>query len=235
MLPIERKQKIVEITKIRKSISVEELSSILNVSPATVRRDLTFLDASSQLVRTHGGAAYLDSDSDDFPLDMRENENTDKKELIASKAIGFIQDGETIFMDSSSTCGFLAKKLGRFHNLRVITNGMNIAAILSKFPDIEVWCTGGRLLGDKQAFVGKTATDFIDLHHAQTVFFSCKGMDSQYGISDSNEEQANVKIEMLRNSEKAFLLCDSTKFGQTFFCRICSPEDVYIISDKKLP
>lgn len=235
MLPVDRKKMIAEITREKRSVTVDELCRMLNVSGATVRRDLAELELHHQITRTHGGAAFIDSDIDDFPLDIRERDNTEEKSLIADRALTCINDGETIFIDSSSTCGFLAKQFGKFKNLRVITNGMNIVAILAKFPNIETYCTGGRLLPEKQSFVGIPALEFINKHNAQTFFFSCKGFDPKYGVTDSSEDQANIKTAMINRSEKCILLCDSSKFYQSFFCKVCDTDLPFVISDGPVP
>ena len=235
MMPSERKQIIADLTRERQFVSVDELCEILAVSPATIRRDLTQLDNVGLISRTHGGAAFIENDMIDFPLDIRERDNTNEKKIIAEKALSLIHDGETIFMDSSSTCGFLAKQFGIFKDLRVITNGINIAGILMKFPAVETHCTGGRLLPDKQSLVGVDALDFLKRHNAQTCFFSCKGFDAKFGITDSDDEQAAIKSIMIANSEKHILLCDSSKFYRSYFCKICDTDFPYIISDREIP
>lgn len=146
MLPLERQNKILEILADRQAVSVEELCHTLYSSGATIRRDLAILENNGLLRRTHGGAVFIDGSARDFPLTLRENENLVPKITIAQRALPYIRDGQTLFMDASSTgSGRLAERLTGFQNLRVITNGLKTANILAEIDGIEVYITGGRL------------------------------------------------------------------------------------------
>ena len=236
MLPLERQDKILEILKEKNAVTVDELCAILYSSGATIRRDLTILENNRLIHRTHGGAVYVDVNGSDFPLTLRETKNMALKEKIAEKALPLIRDGMTIFMDSSSTVGALANKLNGFKNLRVITNGIKICNILSEKDGIEVYCTGGKLRENAKSLTGSSAIKAIERYYADISFFSCRGVASEYGFSDSNEDEAELKKAYMDNSNKVVLLCDSTKLGKKYFCKIGDVEHLHkIISDIDLP
>lgn len=236
MLPLERQNRILEILEQRQAVSVEELSTLLYSSGATIRRDLQILENSGMIRRTHGGAVHIDSNSQDFPMTLRENENLNAKEVLAQRALSFVKDGQTLFMDSSSTICRLARHLTGFQRIRVITNGLKTASILADIDGVEVYCTGGRLRDNAMSFGGTQAMDFSRQFHADYAFISCRGIDPEVGITESNETEAQLKRVYIQNAKRVVLLCDGTKIGQRFFCKVAPIESVWkIITNVQLP
>lgn len=236
MLPLERQNKILEILADRQAVSVDELCHTLYSSGATIRRDLAILESNGLLRRTHGGAVYMDGSARDFPLTLRENENLVPKMTIAQRALSFIHDGQTLFMDASSTVCRLAERLGGFQNLRVITNGLKTANILSEIDGVEVYCTGGRLRENAKSFVGAQASEFVSRFHADLAFFSCRGVSPDCGVTEANEDEATLKRMYLRNARHVVLMVDSSKLGQQYFCRIADLSGIWkLITDEELP
>lgn len=233
---MERQNAILEILADRKAISVEDLCALLYSSGATVRRDLALLESRGMLKRTHGGAVFLDGLAKDSPIMLRESENIGPKEFIAKQAVSFVKDGQTLFLDSSTTACQLAARLNGFHNLRVITNGLKTAMILSSINGISVYSTGGRLRDNSLSFIGAQTLKFISQFHADIAFFSCRGIHPIGGITDSNEDEAEVKKCYLKNASSSILLCDSSKINRQLFCKICDISDVNkILADTPLP
>ncbi len=236
MLPLERQNSILDILSKRKSATVEELCGILYSSGATIRRDLKVLEGTGLIRRTHGGAVHVESGGRDFPLPMRETENQPAKNRIALQAKQLIQDGQTVFLDSSSTTCHLARQLTGYSHLRVITNGLKTATILAETEGIEVYCTGGRLREKAMSFVGDATIAFVERFYADWAFFSCRGLDPAVGITDSDEGEAAVKQAYIRQAKEACLLCDSSKLHKQYFCRIVAAKAVnHILCDRPLP
>ena len=151
---------------------------------------------------------------------LREAENPGPKSIIAQKARALIRDGQTLFLDSSTTACRLAERLTGFGRLRVVTHGLKTAMILSEIPGIQVYATGGKLRENAQSFVGTQATEAIARFHADLAFFSCRGIHPEGGITDSNEDEADVKKAYLQNASRSVLLCDSSKLGKQYFSRL---------------
>lgn len=236
MLPLERQNKILEILAKKQAATVDEMCAILYSSGATIRRDLQILENNGLIRRTHGGAIYIDANTRDFPLTLRENENSGAKELLAQKAVNMIKEGQTLFMDSSSTVCHLARRLTGFQHLRVITNGLKTANILADIDGVEVYGTGGRLRDNAMSFVGTQAMRFVEQFHADFAFISCRGVDPDIGITDSDENEANLKRVYIQNAKTVVLLCDSTKLGKQYFCKIAPLDAVRkIITNNQLP
>ncbi len=236
MLPLERQNEIIRLLAQKQVITVDELCQRLFSSGATIRRDLKILDAAGLIRRTHGGAVYIDGNNADFPMPIRETEHTEEKERLARKAVSFIRDGQTLFLDSSSTVCRLARHLKDFRNLRIITNSLKTANILAESGKAEVFCTGGRLRESGMSFVGAQTQHFIQQFSADYAFISCRGIHPQAGITDADENEAHIKRLYIRNATKTVLLCDSSKLGKRGFCRIGDIEDIHhILTDGELP
>lgn len=236
MLPLERQNQILEILSKRKAVSVEELCQLVYSSGATIRRDLTILEANGQIQRTHGGAVFVDSNAVESPLMLRESENRYAKSIIAQKAAVFLRDGQTLFLDSSSTASTLAGLLGSFKNMRVITNSLKTMNLLADMGGVEIYCTGGRLRESARSLVGPTAIRFVSQFHADYAFISCRGVDMEAGVTESSEEEAAVKMTCLQNAARTVLLCDSSKLDKKYFCKVCDLSQLWdIVSNEELP
>ncbi len=236
MLPLERRNQILEILSKKQATTVDELCAALYSSGATIRRDLQILESSGLIRRTHGGAVHIDNNTRDFPLTLRENENSAAKEQLAQKALALIKDGQTLFMDSSSTVCHLARRLSGFQSLRVITNGLKTASILAEIGGIEVYSTGGRLRTNAMSFTGNQAMEFVRNFNADMAFISCRGVDPEVGITDSDESEASLKRIYMQNAKHIILMCDSSKLGKRYFCKVGPIESVHkIITNGQLP
>ena len=188
-----RQKEILAILGKKSDVSVTELCERLFVSPPTIRRDLQFLEKEGLIRRTHGGAALLRGAASESPFAIRSGENRGAKEQLAEQALGFISDGMTLFLDSSSTVLRLARRLGEFRELTVITNGIRTAEVLSDFPQLTVYTTGGRVRPHSKSFIGTAACDFIRSHCADYAFFSSQGVSEENGATEANEEEALIK------------------------------------------
>lgn len=235
MLPLERQNQILEILARRKAVSVEELCQLVYSSGATVRRDLTVLEAAGQIRRTHGGAVYVEGGAADSPLMLRESENRQAKGIVAQRAEVFIRDGQTIFLDSSSTAGMLAALLGGYKNMRVITNSLKTVNLLAEAGGIEVYCTGGRLRESARSMVGPAAARFLAAFRTDYAFISCRGVDPVFGVTEASEEEAAVKIAAMQNAARTVLLCDASKLEKQYFCKVCELAQLWqIVTDTTL-
>ncbi|MGE5558441.1 MAG: DeoR/GlpR family DNA-binding transcription regulator [Bacillota bacterium] len=220
MFTIERRQEILKVLRERKSATVFDLSRKFFIGEATIRRDLEKLEKAGLLKRTYGGAVLLEGLDSEIPLSIRETEQKDAKNLIGQLASGLVQDGDIIIMDSSSSTLKMAPYLKGKSKLTVITNGAKTAVELGELLHIKVYCTGGNLRENSLSFIGELAGRCIENFYADKVFFSCRAVSREKGLTDSNENEAVLRRIMIENSRKAILLCDHTKFDQVSFCKI---------------
>lgn len=235
MLVAERQQKIVDLVNLRSSIRVSELSEIFSVTEETIRRDLEKLEKENKLRRSHGGAVSVQEKESEIDFSEREITNVLEKKVIAHEAVKRVENGDRIILDASTTAWYMAKILPNIP-LTVITNSIKVAIELSKKDRIEVISTGGILLPKSLSYVGPLAERSLENYHVDKAFLSCKGIDLNSGLSDSNEWQALLKRKMIERSNKTFLMVDSSKFGYREFSHISTLDQVdEMIVDIKLP
>lgn len=234
MLLAERHQKIVDLVNLRSSIRVSELSEIFSVTDETIRRDLEKLEKENKLRRSHGGAVSIEEKESEVDFLEREITNVLEKKVIAREAVKQVEDGDRIILDASTTAWYMSKILPNIP-LTVITNSIKVAIELSKKEKIQVISTGGLLLPKSLSYVGPLAERSLENYHVNKTFLSCKGIDLNSGLSDSNESQALLKRKMIERSDKTILMVDSSKFGYREFSHISSISDIsHIIVDDKL-
>jgi DeoR/GlpR family transcriptional regulator of sugar metabolism len=235
MLAYERKQQILELMRKNNGVvTVDQLCQSVFASGATIRRDLKDLENDKLIRRTHGGAILVEGSTSEDPLVFRENQNSMKKQIIAELALRHIHEGMTIFLDSSSTVYFLAKELDRFNSLKVITNGIKTAMLLSDFKNVTMMCTGGSLRENSKSLIGLAAKDFISRYNADLAFMSCRGLSVENGASEASEGEYYVKKQFIINSKKTILMCDTSKMDRDFLCKLAPLSDFYeIITEKK--
>jgi DeoR/GlpR family transcriptional regulator of sugar metabolism len=232
MLVAERHQKILDILDQRGSIRVSELSHILGVTEETIRRDLGKLEGEGKLLRSHGGAVKIQVDQE-IPYFKREKQHVEEKIAIAKEAVKYVNSGERIILDASTTAWFMAKNLPDIP-LTVLTNSIKVATELANKEKINVISTGGILLPKSLSFVGPLAEQSLNMYRVNKAFISCKGLDFSFGISDSNELGALVKRKMISIADTTFLLIDHSKFGVHAFIHLADLKNIdRIITDSK--
>ncbi|OJU16500.1 MAG: hypothetical protein BGN88_13605 [Clostridiales bacterium 43-6] len=229
MLVAERQQKIIHLLKTEKMMTVEQLCKRLYSSGATIRRDLTSMSRAGQLKRIHGGAVLLDGTSTESPFLVRENEQYDVKLSLAKAACDSIQNGQTIFMDSSSTVLQMAKFLPSIEGLTVITNGIKTAMQLAPNSNIQTYCAGGKMRENSFSLTGVPTFEFFNHYNADIAFLSCRGFDFEKGVTEANEEEAQIKRVLVSRAKKVVLLCDNTKIGQTYLSRVCETAGIHLL------
>lgn len=233
MYSIERKEKILEILKVKKSCSVSELASLLHFSEATIRRDLIELDKAMKIHKTFGGAVILEKFNFEFPMSIRRKENEEAKQNICKAASSLINDDMTIFMAASSTVEYLLPYLNKFKGLTIITNSPEIPLKISN-PNITVYSTGGKLLHHSNEYAGEFATNMIKQINADLLFFSARGLSLDGRLTQTPYD--TVQQQMIKNAVKTCLLIDSSKTDKLFEFTFAHIDDIdVIVTDKKMP
>ena len=236
MLSIERQEEILEILKKNKSATVETLAKTLFVAPATIRRDLREMEKQALIKRSHGGAMIFQSSSDESAIVIREQENVAEKRAIANLAVRLIHNGYNLFLDSSTTVGFVIPLFNNFNYLSATTTGLKNALLLSATNNVKIYIAGGLVASHSNSITGTDTMDYITRIHADLTLVSCSGFDLDVGFTDPDIEQAKLKRQMRKNSDKLAMLCDSTKIGKKFMCADFTLNDIdYLVTDKPLP
>ena len=225
MYNLERQEQIMRILEKSTSISVAKLAQLLYVSQPTVRRDLSSLEKQGKVQRTHGGVVLRKVSDSEIPLIFREDQNNISKKVIAEKAAKLIRNGDVIFLDASSTVSYLIPHLEKLQDIIVVTSSPKTSISLAE-RNIKNYCTGGLLLKHSIAYVGSEAEHFISNINADLFFFSSRGYTENGMITDSSEQEVMVKKAMLKNAEKSYYLCDSSKKGNKYAFNICAVKDI---------
>ncbi len=229
MLGVERRNAILALLNEKRSVLVPELAQMFAVTEETIRRDLKHLESKGVLYRTHGGAVLTDDTKIEAPLEIREGINVTGKDAIGRYAAGLVEDYDTIFLDASTSALYVAKHIKDKKGLTVITNAERIIFELSGVQDITLICSGGSLRKSSLSYVGRHTEDAIKNYFANKLFFSCKGFSPKRGLTDSNEQESEIRKTMLQCSEKVVFLCDHTKFDKVGFVQTAKVEDVDLI------
>lgn len=212
MLKEERYDKILEILEEEKYISAQELSKRLFVSMPTIRRDLTQLQKTNQIIRSHGGAKKINSEHIVMPLDFRKTVNSHEKRLLCRKAAELVGDNDIIFLDASTTILQMADFLCDKKQITVITNGIPLAMLLIK-KGIKTYCTGGEIQKNSLAYSGSFAEEFVQKFNIDLLFFSSHGVNDKGIITDTSLPETQLRKTLLRQAKKSVFMCDRTKFS----------------------
>ena len=235
-----RALEIVDFLKDRKVCTMNELIEHFKVSQATIHRDVADLAKRKLINKVHGGVAINSvMPQQDEPLNShfsaRINKNIKKKLQIADKALKCIQDGDIIFLDSSTTSLHLARKIqaSDIFSLTIITNSVLIIQEFYKFPpNFFLISIGGNFNCQLNSFLGKTAIENLERLKINKAFFSAVGISNE-SIFTFHETHADFLRNTMALAEKNILLIDSTKIGKTGIFMICKADEFdNIITDK---
>ena len=230
-----QEKKILEILQTKEYASVEELSAVTFVSPSTIRRALHSLENKKLVTRTHGGAKIIKENNFSPSFTFRIHQNSFEKKKMALAAIKLIKDGDTIFLDGSTTVFYIAEYLKEFKNIRVVTNGIDTLSLLSK-NNVTAYSTGGQISSQNPSvLVGRYAEDAFRNFYADIAFFSAQSLDTTGEVYDCFEYENFLRRSMIENAKTKVFLCDNTKIGKTSPFHLCSLKNIdYIVSNSSL-
>ena len=231
---LERRQKILEKIKQEHRVYVSELSKLFDVTEETIRRDLDKLEEENLIRRDYGGAVLNSYISEDLSFLKRSLINGDLKNLIAQKAQSLIDEDATIMMDSSSTCLALLNFLRTRKSLTVITNSIRLAYDFSG-TTFKIISAGGNLRAKSFALTGAMTCNNLKNYFVDFAILSCKGIDIERGVTESNDAESVVKQVMIAQARKVILLVDSTKFDKISFAKTCDFDKISIFVTDKEP
>lgn len=231
-----RKQEILTILSKQTYATVEFLSKTLHASPSSIRRDLTALENEGLITRSYGGAELPNAQKHFVPFSSRRHQNSDIKRQMAEKAVTFLESGDVIFLDDSSSAYFVAEKLIGMKDIIVVTSSIDVLFLLSH-SDIKTYSVGGLIDPENRTcLVGSFAADMIASIRADWCIFSVKSLDSDGTLSDCVEEGVSVLKHMLSVSRKKMFLCDNSKLGTRSMFVQCKIDELdVVISDSDLP
>jgi len=215
-----RQQNILDLVRERGYVSIEELAQSFTVTPQTIRRDINQLAEQGLLRRYHGGAAY-DSSVENTAYSMRTGQMHAEKQRIAEAIAVAVPDHASLFINIGTTTQAIARALLGHRALKVITNDLHVANILSAKEDFEVLIAGGKVRNDG-GIVGQATVDFIQQFKVDYALVGISGIDEDGSLLDFDFREVRVSRAILDNARHAFLAADSSKFGRNAMVRLGS-------------
>jgi DeoR family transcriptional regulator of aga operon len=202
------------------SVSVTEVASDLEVSPATIRRDLELLESQRLLARTHGGAV-AHGVLYELPLRYKSARHQQQKIRIAKEAAERVAEGAAVGLTGGTTTTEVARNLGERRRITVVTNALNIASELAVRPNVKLVVTGGVARAESYELVGPLAEQSLAGLHLDIVFIGVDGIDPDAGLTTHHEIEAHTNRALLERALRVVVVADSSKIGQVAFARIC--------------
>ncbi|MCK5806176.1 MAG: DeoR/GlpR transcriptional regulator [Lentisphaeria bacterium] len=218
LLTAERETRILQLLRGRRTLSVAEFGEELDVSEATIRRDLQSMADRGLLQRVRGGAT-LDPSSHVEPMFAdKEGKQTAQKQAIAEAALALIEDRDVIYLDGGSTVLSLAQLLERRSDLTVVTNSLMAAAALMESGH-RLILVGGTFRALSRTLVGPLTAPMIESLSVRKAFMGTIGFTVEDGLTTTDEGEAFTKTEIMRRADHVVLLADHTKLGLCSFAR----------------
>lgn len=224
MRQADRLEAILEELTARGSVEVAELCERLDVSSATVRRDLQLLADRRFLTRTHGGAV-AQGVLYELPLRYKAARRQEQKNRVAQEAAARVRDGSAIGLTGGTTTTEVARSLVD-RQLTVVTNALNIANELAIRPNVKLVVTGGFARPESYELVGPLAEQSLAALYLDLVFVGVDGISPVHGLTTHHEVEAHTNRTLIGRAHRVIVVADSSKIGAVAFARICELSDV---------
>ena len=231
MVKADRKKSIVALLQQHGFSSTQNLAKQMAVSQTTNYRYLTELEDEGLIRKEYGGVTLGQKPVGiDLDYGSRRLDNVTEKQAIAERAMPLVESGDTIFIDSSTTCVAFAQRLGfaDLHDLTIITNSARIVLALRHKLEYHVICTGGDYLARHDTLVGSPAEEFITNLTANKCFISAMGVTAQ-ACTDADPSDVRIKRLMLARARTKILLADHSKFGRTTTFTVITPPELNLV------
>ncbi|MBO9654585.1 MAG: DeoR/GlpR transcriptional regulator [Agrobacterium tumefaciens] len=226
----DRQAKIVELLREKSFLDLRTLTERLDVSVATVRRDLGELEEMGLLRRTHGGAVSVNQVALDATNAARLVWKQAEKAAIAQTVSGMIVDGDTVLLDSGTTALEVARALAGRNNLTFISNGLDIVAELSRIEGRSIYTVGGEYFETNRSFGGPLAEQFVRQFNVDKLILNAASVDVDRGlICTSTPVNASIARAMIEVSRRTIVVADHSKFTKSSMSVITKIEDVGVI------
>ncbi|HSI56786.1 MAG TPA: DeoR/GlpR family DNA-binding transcription regulator [Ideonella sp.] len=214
MTPNPRQALLLDEVRARGAASVEALAERFGVTLQTVRRDVKLLSEAGLLARFHGGVRVPSSTTENIAYRQREALNAEGKQRIARAVARAVPNGSSLLINLGTTTEAVARELLHHKGLRVITNNLNVAAILSDNPDCEVIVAGGVVRNRDRGIVGEATVDFIRQFRVDIGLIGISGIEADGSLRDFDYREVKVSRAIMEQSREVWLATDHAKFNR---------------------
>jgi DeoR family fructose operon transcriptional repressor len=213
LIPAQRRERIQEYLALHKIVPSAELSRMLDVSEATVRRDLEYLEMEGIVERTHGGAILSQRMRLEPEYLQRAARHVDEKRAIGIMAASFIEDGDIVFINSGTTTTQIIKHIPRDANVTIFTNNLQAALEIGE-TGYELILLGGSFQSKSNSVAGRFALEVLNQVYADKVFISVDGISLKHGCTVPSNDEAEVICKMLERTQGVkTIVVDHSKWG----------------------
>ena len=221
-IPAQRQQMILDYIRKQEGANIKELASYLEVSEATVRRDLDNLAEAGEIERTHGGAVQPQEKIIEYTYDTKMELRREEKTRIAKEVAKMVKDGDNVYLGSGTTVYFVAREIASLENLTIITSNLYIAQFLPIHPTSSLIVTGGERRFDYNLMTGRLAEDFLRNIKVDISILGCDAVDV-------------IKRLAAQAARMTVLASDHSKFGKTALSKVFDLDAAdYIVTDNGL-
>lgn len=234
MIAENRYQMILGVLNRQKSVTVQDLAQMLQISESTIRRDLVALDSQGRLKRVHGGATVLESQFYSNELDMTTKESmfSKEKELIGRIAAGLIKAEDVVYIDAGTTTLQLAQAIdGEALKAIYVTNGLAHTRVLAR-KGCTVYVPAGRIRERMEAIVGAATMNSLRHYNFTKAFMGTNGISWERGFTTPGIEEGELKAAAVQAATETWFLADESKFGKICAAGICSLHRASIITNR---
>ena len=231
----DRHAQIKKMVQAKGFVTIEHLARAFGVTPQTIRRDIKALSKSGEIRRFHGGTGMASS-TENVAYKERKIICFQEKRKIASMVAEQIPDHASIFINIGTTTEAVAQALVRHKRLRIITNNLNVATILSSNENFEVIVTGGLVRHRDGGLIGEATIDFIQQFKVDYGIIGISGIDLDGTLLDFDYREVRAARAIIDNSRKVYLAADHTKFGRNAMVRLGNISEIdSLFTDQQPP
>lgn len=232
----ERHNLILETLIKHESITVANLSLLLDVSAVTIRKDLNELEQNHRLYRSHGRVILIDPYTTNRSIIEKENLARHEKALIGQFANTLITKDDSIIIASGTTVLAFARCIRPIHRLTVISASLKVSELLGTDESIDLIQLGGTMRQSSLSAVGKFAEAPLREFSCSKLFIGVDGIDLDFGITTTDMRESDLNRAMMATAQKTIVLADSSKFRRRGFSKIADLDEIdMIITDSNIP
>lgn len=233
---LDRRNKIISLLEDSGKVKVDELSERFDVSSVTIRNDLDYLEDHKIAFRIYGGAIPYDKVGQETHLNQKKKKNINQKKQIGRAAAEFVDDGDSIILDSGTTTCQVASNLRNKKDLTILTNAINIALELADIENFSIMLTGGTLREQSYALVGPDAERIMKTYSFDRLFLGVDGVDLDAGLTTPTASEGNLKRLMVEQASEVTVVTDSSKCDRRKLTRICQIDEIdRFVTDQDIP
>lgn len=229
MNPNPRQTELLAEVRARGSATVDELAERFGVTLQTVRRDVKLLAAAGLVSRYHGGVRVPSSTTENLAYRQREALNAEGKRRIARAVAQAVPHGSSLLMNIGTTVEAVARELLQHRGLRVITNNLNVAAILADNPGCEVIVAGGVVRHRDRGIIGAAAVELIRQFKVDIGLIGISGIEDDGTLRDFDMREVQVARAIIEQSREVWLVADHSKFNRPAMVELARIDQISMV------